>query len=303
MELMKAIGKFIQYLDIEKGASYHTVKSYTEDLLHWKDYMTQGPKKGVAESGEDPDIDSIQTQAMLNYVASLFRDRLSKASIARRISTLRSFYKYLLTHDIVKTDPVRDISAPKFIRKIPNFLTIDEIVSLIDAPRSDLKLGLRDRAILELLYATGIRVSELVALDEGKVNHKEGIIRVMGKGKKERLVPFGSKAKEALEIYLDSKPEAQAWQRPLFQNYRDGRLSARSVHRMVKKYAGKTALKKGLSPHSIRHTFATHLLESGADLRVIQELLGHSSLSTTQRYTHVNLDRLISVYDKAHPRA
>ncbi|MGA1790155.1 MAG: site-specific tyrosine recombinase/integron integrase [bacterium] len=303
MELMKAIGQFIHYLDIEKGASYHTVKSYTEDLLHWKDYIIRSPKKGAAESGDDPDIDSVQTQDILNYVASLFRERLSKASIARKISTLRSFFKYLITHDFVKMDPVRDISAPKFIRKIPNFLTIDEVVSLLNAPGSDHKLGLRDRAILELLYATGIRVSELVALDEGLVNYKEGIIRVMGKGKKERLVPFGSKAKEALEIYLDSKSEGQVWQRPLFQNFRGGRLSTRSVHRLVKKYAGKTALKKGLSPHSIRHTFATHLLESGADLRVIQELLGHSSLSTTQRYTHVNLDRLISVYDKAHPRA
>jgi integrase/recombinase XerC len=173
----------------------------------------------------------------------------------------------------------------------------------MEAPGFNDSTGLRDRAILELLYATGIRVGELVSLNEGMVDIKEGIIRVKGKGKKERLVPFGSMAKKALEIYINSKNCERAWNQPLFQNKRGGRLSQRSVHRLVKKYCRKISMKKQLSPHTFRHTFATHLLESGADLRIIQELLGHASLSTTQKYTHINLDRLMSEYDKAHPRA
>lgn len=303
MEYIKAIEQFIHHLEIERGASPYTVKSYKEDLGQWTEYISQNLNKGRAESGEGLDIRSVVTQDMINYISCLFRKKLSKASIARKISTLRSFFGYLNKQGILKMNPLQDISAPKFVRKNPDFMTIDEVFSLMDAPGYNDSTGQRDRAILELLYATGIRVSELVSLNEGMVDFKEGIIKVKGKGKKERIVPFGSKAKKALEIYLDSRSSERIWNGPLFQNKRGGRLSQRSVHRLVKKYCRKISIKKKLSPHAIRHTFATHLLESGADLRIIQELLGHSSLSTTQKYTHINLDRLMSEYDKAHPRA
>jgi integrase/recombinase XerC len=299
----KAIEQFIHHLEIEKGASQHTIKGYKEDLRQWTNYMYQNHKEDQTESGEGLDIRNVCIKDIINYISYLFRQKLSKSSIARKISTLRSFFKYLNRQGIVNMNPLQDITAPKFVRKNPNFMTIDEIFSLMDAPGDNDSTGLRDRAILELLYATGIRVSELVSLNEGMVDFKEGIIRVKGKGKKERIVPFGSKAKKALEIYLNSRSSERTWNKPLFQNNRGGRLSQRSVHRLVKKYCRKISIKKQLSPHAIRHTFATHLLESGADLRIIQELLGHSSLSTTQKYTHINLDRLMSEYDKAHPRA
>lgn len=303
MEHIKAIDQFIHHLEIEKGASQHTVKSYKEDLGQWTDYISENLNKDQTESGKELDVRSVCTQDIVDYISCLFRKKLSKSTIARKISTLRSFFKYLNRYGIMDMNPLQDISAPKFVRKHPNFMTVDEIFSLIDAPGNDDSIGLRDKAILETLYATGIRVGELVSLNEGMVDFKEGIIRVKGKGKKERIVPFGSKAKKALEIYLSSKDSEFALNRPLFQNKRGGRLSQRSVHRLVKRYCRKVSIKKQLSPHAIRHTFATHLLESGADLRIIQELLGHSSLSTTQQYTHVNLDRLMSEYDKAHPRA
>ncbi|MGA1863636.1 MAG: site-specific tyrosine recombinase/integron integrase [bacterium] len=303
MEYFKAIEQFINHLEIEKGASWYTIKSYREDLLQWSDYISQNLEKDRADSGDGFSIQSVGTQDMINYISSLFRKKLSKASIARKISTLRSFFRYLNKQGILEINPLQDISAPKFVRKNPDFMTIDEVFSLMDAPLDNDPTGPRDKAILELLYATGIRVGELVSLNQGMVDFNEGIIRVKGKGKKERIVPFGSKAKKALEIYLSSGTCERAWNKPLFHNNRGERLSQRSVHRLVKKYCRKISIKKQLSPHAIRHTFATHLLESGADLRIIQELLGHSSLSTTQKYTHINLDRLMSEYDKAHPRA
>lgn len=301
MDSTQAIRQFIRYMEIEKGASPHTVKGYGEDLRQWAGYIQKRMERDTL--GEAFDLGAIQYHDICQYITYLFLQRRSKATIVRKISTLRSFFKYLLSHGIVENDPVQDVSAPKLVQKIPGFLTIDEMVALIDAPGIDDSTKLRDRAMLELFYATGIRVGELVALNEGMVDIHKGIIKIRGKGNKERLVLFGNRAKEAIEAYLCSKTSPKAGDRPLFQNRHGGRLTSRSVHRIVRKYGERIMLRRGVTPHTIRHTFATHLLESGADLRVIQELLGHSSLSTTQKYTHINVDQLMSAYDRAHPRA
>jgi len=301
MDSAEAIGQFLRYMEIEKGASLHTVKGYGDDLRQWAGYMEK--RMGKDTLGGAFALEAVQADDISRYIAYLFLQRRSKATIVRRISTLRSFFRYLLSHGIIEEDPVQDVSAPRLVHKIPSFLTIDEMVALIDAPGVDDSMGLRDRAMLELLYATGIRVGELVALNEGMVDVNKGVITIRGKGNKERLVLFGSKAKEAMEAYLHSKTSPKAGERPLFQNRYGGRLTSRSAHRIVRKYGERIVLRRGVTPHTIRHTFATHLLESGADLRVIQELLGHSSLSTTQKYTHINVDQLMSAYDRSHPRA
>ncbi|MGA1796861.1 MAG: site-specific tyrosine recombinase/integron integrase [bacterium] len=300
MDSTEAIGRFLRYMEIEKGASPHTVKGYGDDLRQWAGYMA---KRMGKEPPETFAIDMVKPDDISRFVAYLFLQRRSKTTIARKVSTLRSFFKYLLSHGMVEADPVQDVSAPKLVPKIPGFLTIDEVIALIDAPGVDDSMNLRDRAMLELFYATGIRVGELVALNEGMLDVHKGAIKIRGKGNKERLVLFGSRANEAIEAYLCSKPAPRTGERPLFQNRHGGRLSSRSVHRIVRKYGERIMLRRGVTPHTIRHTFATHLLESGADLRVIQELLGHSSLSTTQKYTHINVDQLMSAYDRAHPRA
>lgn len=294
----KAIDDFIKHLEIEKGVSDHTIKGYKTDLFQWVEYMStmSGIEEGII-------LNNVKHEDLVDYLSQLFRRRLTRSSIARKISTLRSFFKYLFLHNIIDKDPAIDISAPKLSNKVPSFLTIDEITRLIGAPIRESFIGLRDWTILELFYATGVRIGELVALDIGSLDMQGDIIRVKGKGRKERLVPFGRKAKEALCRYLPFCGEGRGYNTPLFLNNRGERITARSVHRIVRKYAKKMSLDKRLTPHTIRHTFATHLLDSGVDLRIIQELLGHASLSTTQKYTHINLDRLMSVYDKAHPRA
>ncbi|MBN2372889.1 tyrosine recombinase XerC [bacterium] len=293
----------MHYLDVEKDASKYTIKSYREDLLQWADFISNIKDNKQEKSEEGAIIDLCETPDIINYITNLFRNKYSRVTIARKISVLRSFFRYMIGKGYIKNNPVKDVSSPKLLPKIPSFLTIDEVFSLIDAPNPVDASGIRDKAVLELFYATGIRVGELVDMDEWMIDMKEQFIRVRGKGKKERIVPFGSKAKEAMEAYLKTRCCQKGWDGPLFLNKRGGRLSARSVHRIIRKYGSGAITGKRLSPHILRHTFATHLLDSGVDLRVIQELLGHSSLSTTQKYTHVNLDRLMSVYDKAHPRA
>jgi integrase/recombinase XerC len=256
------------------------------------------------------------------YLSFLHRKN-KKSSIARKISTLRSFFRYLNREQIIASNPAKSISTPKVEKTLPTTLTVDEAFRLMESPknlsekfspagRKDKRL--RDRAILELLYSSGLRVSELVGLNANQIELDLGIVRVMGKGRKERIVPVGRKAAESLNAYLDergmvkglrlggkaSDPEGGD---PLFVNSLGGRLTARSVGRLIKKYTRHSGIFRKVSPHSLRHTFATHLLDAGADIREIQEMLGHSSLSTTQRYTHVSMGKLMEVYDRAHPRS
>jgi integrase/recombinase XerC len=249
--------------------------------------------KGEIEMGK---VDRI---AIRKYLSFLHR-RNKKSSIARKVSTLRSFYKYLVRERLVPSNPAKAVSTPKVEKPLPTTLTVDEAFRLMEAPVE--KRRLRDRAILELLYSSGIRVGELVGVNVNQLDEDLGIVKVMGKGRKERIVPVGLKAIEALKAYLQERGDVGE-EEPLFVNSRGGRLTARSVGRLVKKYTKRSGIFRKVSPHSLRHTFATHLLDAGADIREIQEMLGHASLSTTQRYTHLSLGKLMEVYDKAHPRS
>jgi integrase/recombinase XerC len=235
------------------------------------------------------------------YLSSLHRKN-KKSSIARKISTLRTFFKYLVREELVTANPAKSVSTPKREKPLPSTLTVDEAFRLVESPSEEEGQQARDRAILELLYSSGIRVSELVGLNLGQLDLELGIVKVMGKGRKERIVPVGSKAIEAVNAYLEERGTVNG-EDALFINSRGGRLTARSVGRLVKTYTKRSGIFRKISPHSLRHTFATHLLDSGADIREIQEMLGHASLSTTQRYTHLTMGKLMEVYDKAHPRS
>jgi integrase/recombinase XerC len=240
------------------------------------------------------------------FMAELHERKLKRSSLARKLAAVRSFFQFCVRKGWLAENPARIVATPKQDRLVPSFLSEEEMAGFLETPRSDRPLDLRDRAILELLYATGIRVSELVGIEQEDVNFKERLIRVRGKGKKERLVPFGRIAGEWMTAYLRVRPalfKAGVGQRALFLNYQGSRLTARSVERIVDKYIRLTAVRRKISPHSLRHSFASHLLSRGADLRVIQELLGHESLATTQKYTHLNLGRLMDVYRKSHPRS
>lgn len=244
-------------------------------------------------------IEDVDRLAIRKYLSFLHRKN-KKSSIARKVSTLRSFYKYLMREKIVSSNPAKNVATPKAEKPLPTALTVDEAFRLMESPME--KEQLRDRAILELLYSSGLRVSELVGLDGNHLDQELGIVKVMGKGRKERIVPVGKKAMEALKTYLEDRGHLEA-NAPVFVNTRGGRLTSRSVGRLVKKYTRHSGVFRKISPHSLRHTFATHLLDAGADIREIQEMLGHASLSTTQRYTHISLGKLMEVYDKAHPRS
>lgn len=226
-----------------------------------------------------------------------------KSSISRKLATVRAFFKYLHREGYVKKNPAKLVSSPKVPKNLPKFLDIDETFSLMDTPSGETFKPTRDRAILELLYSSGLRVTELTSLDIGDINMKESLVRVKGKGRKERIIPIGSQAMDAVQNYLPERVSIKKKSSALFLNNRGGRLTQRSVRRILLHYSKMINLKSDLSPHTLRHTFATHLLHEGADLRSIQELLGHSSLSTTQKYTHVDIGHLTEVYDKAHPMA
>ena len=249
-------------------------------------------------------VKKVDRMVLRKYLSFLHRKN-RKSSIARKLSTLRSFFKYLVREQILSANPAKPVSTPKVEKLLPSTLTVDEAFRLVESPSRDKRMSeteLRDRAILELLYSSGIRVSELVGLNPDRVDLDLGIIKVMGKGRKERIVPIGTKAIEALKSYAKIRGRMEDTS-PLFLNLRGGRLTDRSVVRLVKKYGRQSGIFRKISPHSLRHTFATHLLDAGADLREIQEMLGHASLSTTQRYTHLTVGKLMEVYDKAHPRS
>jgi integrase/recombinase XerC len=294
------IQEFIRYLSAEKNASPHTCRNYSKDLEQFEKFLkTSGlhlSPEGEIEMGK------VDRWTLRKYLSSLHRKN-KKSSIARKISTLRSFFKYLVREQRVTANPAKSVSTPKREKPLPSTLTVDEAFRLVESPIEAGKgQQARDRAILELLYSSGIRVSEMVGLNLNQLDMELGIVKVMGKRRKERIVPVGSKAIEAVNAYVEERGVVNG-EDPLFINSRGGRLTARSVGRLVKTYTTRSGIFRKISPHSLRHTFATHLLDSGADIREIQEMLGHASLSTTQRYTHLTMGKLMEVYDKAHPRS
>lgn len=287
---------FLDYLHYEKNASRHTLDNYRRDLLQFEKYLSE----------RKTSFDSADNVIIRGFLASLYQKHLKKSSIARKLAAVRSFYRFCLQKKWVEENPARVVSTPKQDKNVPSFLSEEEAAALLDIPPGKDPLLLRDRAMLELLYATGVRVGELVGLNLDDIHTGERLIRVRGKGKKERLVPFGKKAENVMHEYLQNRyriHEGKIDKDALFLNNRGERLSVRSVQRKVNHYLERTAVKRKISPHSLRHSFASHLLSRGADLRVIQELLGHESLSTTQKYTHLDLKHLLEVYKKNHPRS
>ncbi len=296
------IDDFIRALQVEDNASPHTLRSYKSDLSQLRAFAA-GRRASDEHSVPCRVLDSDLVRAFL--VDVLQRSR--KSSAARKLSAVKRFARYLLRRGVLSADPTRGILTPKAGRHLPHHLSVDDMLRLLKAPDITTAGGLRDRAILEVAYSCGLRVSELVGLDWKDVDATLGVVRVRGKGDKERIIPIGRKALDALAAYRDRLKElcyrAPRDPNAVFLNRRGGRLGARSVGRLVNTYTLTGGLASKVSPHALRHSFATHLLGAGADLRAIQELLGHASLSTTQKYTHVNLDQLMAAYDKAHPRA
>jgi integrase/recombinase XerC len=296
-----AVKRFLAYLRDQRHVSPQTLRAYTTDLRQFGAYLA-----GDEEGAEPMDPTEIDQLAVRGFVARLSRSGMGKSSISRKLSAVRSFLNHVVREGRMEINPATTVPSPKTPRPLPRDLTVDEMFNLLDRIDGDDAASIRDRAILELLYATGLRVGELVSLDLGDVDVSGGILRVLGKGRKERLVPFGDKAARTLKRWADESRDLRSrgeGTEAVFLNLRGGRLTDRSVRRILTRRLREAAIHARVSPHAIRHSFATHLLGAGADLRAIQELLGHSSLSTTQRYTHVNTDALMRVYDRSHPRA
>ena len=308
---------FLEHLGLNENASAHTVRAYDSDLSQYLVFLASHLDTRVSEL-QPAHLDHLNARA---WLSDLHKRGNSKSSAARKLSAIRAFGRYLRREGILEGDPAALVGTPKREHRIPNHLAVDEMSKLLEMPDTTQPLGRRDKAILELFYASGLRLSELVGLDLGDVNLSGRVVRVLGKGRKERIVPFNTTAAAALKAWMADREsfagaKAPAYQRavgrglqtrrarePLFLNYQGGRLSTRSVDKLVRRYVAACSTRYGISPHALRHSFATHLLEAGADLRAIQELLGHARLSTTQRYTHVNAAQLIDTYRKAHPKA
>jgi len=317
---------FLEFLRFNRGASPHTVRAYDSDISQFIDFLPlHNGKVRQDQTPADCDVGAIRS-----FLAELYRTHRSRKTSARKLASVRAFVRYLRREGLIEGDPGALVASPKIEQKLPAHLEIDEMTRLLETPDVTTPLGRRDRAMLELFYASGLRLSELVGLDMDNVNLGGRMVRVLGKGSKERVVPFNTSAERAIRAYLKDRPELErgaarlrtgppkrspkrgpgnvaprrsAASTPLFLNFRGGRLTGRSVHRLVRHYVSMCSARFGISPHALRHSFATHLLERGADLRSIQELLGHAQLSTTQRYTHVSAAQLIDVYRKAHPHA
>jgi integrase/recombinase XerC len=292
--LSEQIAVFCRYLDTERNVSPHTLAAYRLDLEQLAGFIAR--EKGVTAGVGDVD------HLLLRRYLALLGKRAKKSSVGRKLAAIRSFFRFLVRQGVVGKNPAELIATPKKENRLPFHLDIDQVTTLVEAPQDADKYALRDRAILEMLYSCGLRVSELTGLAIGDLDFSGGMVRVLGKGNKERIVPVGSRALEAVRTYLEGQG-VSAGSAPLFLNTRGQRINRRSVARIVDAHVLRIAAFKRISPHILRHTFATHMLEGGADLRAIQELLGHASLSTTQKYTHVGIDRLMEVYDKAHPKA
>jgi integrase/recombinase XerC len=292
--MRRLIFEFIAYLKNARNVSPHTERGYLSDLEQFADFVGAG------------DLNNIDHRTLRTYLGHLVSLKTSKASLGRKLSAIRSFFKYLSREGHVKTNPARLVATPKREKRLPAVLTADDAIRLMDSPGKQADDSgdrvLRDRAVLETLYSTGVRASELVGMNRSDVDSRGGLVRVRGKGRKERIVPIGRRALEALEAYVSAKKQG-ADHEAVFTGPAGNRLTVRTVQRILENHRKRLELAQKAGPHTLRHSFATHLLESGADLRAIQELLGHASLSTTQRYTHLNLDSLMESYDKAHPRA
>jgi integrase/recombinase XerC len=293
------IGDFLDYLTYERNVSINTIGAYRDDLESFVGFLSNDYFSMARDQIELRRVDHLTVRA---YLAHLARRKLARSSIARHLSALRSFFKYLMREGVVEANPARGVATPKREKHLPSVMQPSDVALLLEQPDLSTPLGIRDRAWMELLYASGLRISELTGIDLDDIELRARLVKVHGKGSKERIVPFGSKAEAAVREWLAVR-EADAEEQALFVNYRGQRITTRSVRRLFDGYLRAASLRAGISPHTMRHSFATHLLNAGADLRGIQELLGHASLSTTQKYTHLNDWQLIEVYRKAHPRA
>jgi integrase/recombinase XerC len=299
-----SIEQFLEHLRYERNVSNHTLRNYSSDLEQFVQFLTADEKR------KEPQISQIDHLTIREWLSSLHTAKKSKSSIARKLAALRTFFQFLVREGVLELNPAKLVATPKLEKKLPKHLSIEEAIRFIESPDSETILGKRDRAMLELMYATGVRVAELTTLNLADVDFKNQLVRVTGKRRKQRIVPFGDPAGVAIRSYLEVRekfllnaPVSKRDEEALFLNYQGTRITTRSVGRMVEKYIRICAGMHNISPHALRHSFATHLLDSGADLRDIQELLGHARLSTTQVYTHVSMEKLIEVYDKAHPKA
>jgi integrase/recombinase XerC len=302
-----AIRAFSNHIEIERNLSPHTKRSYVNDVKQFEQFLLRNGIS-VRKGGNDNRID-VDQMTIRAFLAFLYRKNIKKVTISRKIASLRAFFKYLLREGRVKNNPAELIQAPKIDKYLPTFLSVDEVFSLVDTTFKPDSFGLRDKAMIELFYSSGVRVGELTGLNIKDIDWISGLVKIRGKGKKERIVPMGGPAAEALKQYVGKRDELVKKKRDnedddaLFLNRFGTRMSTRSVGRLLDKYVLSSGINKKIGPHALRHTFATHLMDGGADLRVIQELLGHESLSTTQKYTSVSVGKLLEIYDRAHPKA
>ncbi|MDR3593027.1 MAG: site-specific tyrosine recombinase XerD [Negativicutes bacterium] len=291
------VNEFINYLAVERGLAQNTLESYGRDLRQFQTYLSSGHMDFLKDSNRN---------TILGYLNNLQTKGRAVSTISRNLAAIKSFYQYLVRERYLEKDPAAHLESPKLEKKLPKILTIGEVEELLKQPNSFLPTGLRDKAMLELLYATGIRVSELISLNISDINLDMGYIKCYGKGAKERIVPLGSIAAKCVQEYIAKGRSklVRTYEEPaLFVNHHGNRLTRQGFWKIIKKYAQEASINKEITPHTLRHSFATHLLENGADLRSVQEMLGHADISTTQIYTHVTKNRLKEVYDKAHPRA
>lgn len=298
--MQSASARFLRYLQVERNASDLTIKSYREDLTALTQYLLES-------FGRPPEPAEITPLELRGYVAALHEAGYAKTSVARRLASLRSFFRFAQREGLAEKNPAKPLRNPRRDRKLPHFLSTEEIGRLLESPPATDPMGLRDRAILETMYSAGLRVSETVGINDGDIDAENGLVRIRGKGRKERLSPLGTFAIRELKRWLAARKlsprEPQGLAAPVFVNKFGRRLTTRSVARMLEKYLKLTGLDLRTTPHTLRHSFATHLLDRGADIRSVQELLGHKSLVTTQIYTHVSTAGLREAYDRAHPRA
>lgn len=291
------IHEFINYLSVERGLAMNTLESYGRDLRQYSQFL---------EADDDANLDAVSRNTIVNYMIFLQQQGKATATIARRLAALKAFYQFLVREKRIKNDPTANLESPKLEKRLPRVLTVNEVERLLNQPDGAQPPGMRDRAMLELLYATGIRVSELVSLNVSDVNLETGYIKCSGKGSKERIVPLGTLAIQSCREYLEKGRHRLVRDRDetsLFVNHHGHRLTRQGFWKIVKRYADDAKIEKEITPHTLRHSFATHLLENGADLRSVQEMLGHADISTTQIYTHVTKGRLKEVYARSHPRA
>lgn len=301
----KAIQDFKMHMAAERNLSPHTITNYMIDIYQFKSFIESNSEPGIK-----PDINDVDHMAIRAFLGSLYRQKIKKVTISRKVSSLRAFFKYLLREGKIDKDPAHIVQSPRVDKYVPAFLSPDEMEAMLTAMKDVHLFNDMDRAVIELFYSTGIRLSELTGLNISDFDLQAGLIKIRGKGKKERLVPVGQYALDAIKNYTESirfrfingRP-LNDLSMPLFVNKQGRRISTRSIARIVDKVVRMSGIKRKISPHALRHTFATHLMDAGADLRSIQELLGHESLSTTQKYTSVNIGKLMEIYDKAHPKA